>query len=165
MDRREFLKNAALTGLLAPGFAYAAARPNRPVVNDVSTLNPVEVAGLRRPRSTDEVRNALRGWSGEVSLGGGRFSMGGQIAAPDSLHLDMRAMNQVVAFDPAQSVIRVQAGITWRDLQEIIDPHDLAVRIMQSFSNFTVGGSISVNCHGRYVGAVHWSIPCEPFNW
>ena len=152
MDRREFLKNAALTGLLAPGFAYAAARPDRPVVNDVSTLNPVEVAGLRRPRSTDEVRNALRGWSGEVSLGGGRFSMGGQIAAPDSLHLDMRAMNQVVAYDPAQGVIRVQAGITWRDLQEIIDPHDLAVRIMQSFSNFTVGGSISVNCHGRYVG-------------
>ena len=78
--------------------------------------------------------------------------MGGQIAAPDSLHLDMRAMNQVVAFDPAQGVIRLQAGITWRDLQEIIDPHDLAVRIMQSFSNFTVGGSISVNCHGRYVG-------------
>jgi FAD/FMN-containing dehydrogenase len=26
------------------------------------------------------------------------------------------------------------------------------VKIMQSFSNFTVGGAVSVNCHGRYVG-------------
>ena len=152
MDRREFLKHAALSGLAAPGFGYDAARSVGPVVNDVSTLNPVTVVAETRPRNTDEVRTALRNWPGAVSIGGGRFSMGGQIAAPDSLHLDMRAMNQVLAFDSEQRVIRVQAGITWRDLQDIIDPHDLSVRIMQSYSNFTVGGSVSVNCHGRYVG-------------
>ena len=33
-----------------------------------------------------------------------------------------------------------------------MDPHGLSVRIMQSYSNFTVGGSVSVNCHGRYIG-------------
>ena len=48
--------------------------------------------------------------------------------------------------------MRVQAGMTWRDLQDVLDPHDLSVRTMQSFSNFTVGGAVSVNCHGRYVG-------------
>jgi len=32
----------------------------------------------------------------------------------------------------------VQAGIKWRDIQDAIDPHDLSVKIMQSFSNFTV---------------------------
>ena len=94
----------------------------------------------------------LRAWSGSVSVGGGRFSMGGQIAAVDSLHLDMRAMKQVVSFDAPHRLIRVQAGMTWRDLQDAIDPHDLSVKIMQSYSNFTVGGSVSVNCHGRYVG-------------
>jgi len=78
--------------------------------------------------------------------------MGGQSAAVDSLQLDMRAMNRPVAFDASQRTIRVQAGMTWRDLQDLIDPHDLSVRIMQSYSNFTVGGSVSVNCHGRYVG-------------
>jgi FAD/FMN-containing dehydrogenase len=112
----------------------------------------VDVARERRPRSADEVRAALREWSGPVSVGGGRFSMGGQIAFPDSLHLDMRAMKRVVRFDAAQRLIRVEAGITWRDIQDAIDPHDLSVKIMQSYSNFTVGGSVSVNCHGRYVG-------------
>jgi FAD/FMN-containing dehydrogenase len=110
------------------------------------------VARERRPRSADEVRAALREWDGPVSVGGGRFSMGGQIAFPDSLHLDLRSMKRVVRFDPAQRVIRVEAGITWRDIQDVIDPHDLSVKIMQSYSNFTVGGSVSVNCHGRYVG-------------
>lgn len=152
MDRRQFLKHAALSGLVAPALAHGPARAAGPVVNDVSTLNPVTVASERRPRTTEEVRDELRSWPGAVSLGGGRFSMGGQIAAPDSLHLDLRAMDRLVMLDPGRRVARVQAGMTWRDLQDLIDPHDLSVRIMQSFSNFTVGGSISVNCHGRYVG-------------
>ena len=152
MDRREFLKHAALAGLVAPGHAMGAARSAGPVVNDVSTLNPVTVAAETRPRTTEEVRAALRSRPGTVSIGGGRFSMGGQVAAPGSLHLDMRAMDQVVAFDPERKVVRVQAGMTWRDLQDVIDPRDLSVRIMQSYANFTVGGSVSVNCHGRYVG-------------
>lgn len=78
--------------------------------------------------------------------------MGGQIAAPRSMHLDMRGMNHVPAFDASRRMIRVQAGITWRDIQDMVDRHDLSVTTMQSYSNFTVGGSVSVNCHGRYVG-------------
>jgi FAD/FMN-containing dehydrogenase len=149
--RRRFLETVAVSGLsaLAP---LPLAEAKERVINDVTQLNPIRVAGEQRPRSTDEVREALRAWPGAVSVGGGRFSMGGQIAAPQSLHLDMRGLNRVVSFDPARRVIRVQAGITWRDIQDVIDPHDLAVKIMQSYSNFTVGGSVSVNCHGRYVG-------------
>jgi len=52
----------------------------------------------------------------------------------------------------AQRQVRVQAGMRWRDLQTLIDPHDLAVKTMQSYANFTVGGAVSVNAHGRYVG-------------
>ena len=61
-------------------------------------------------------------------------------------------MNQVIAFFPHDKVIRVQAGIRWCDIQRFIDPHDLSVKIMQTYANFTVGGSLSVNVHGRYMG-------------
>jgi FAD/FMN-containing dehydrogenase len=152
VDRRRFLEFAAVSSLSALGPRASRAAAKGKVINDVSQLNPITVAEEHRPRSTDEVQAALRAWSGPVSVGGGRYSMGGQIAAVDSLHLDMRAMNQVVSFEPQRRVIRVQAGITWRDIQDIVDPHDLSVKIMQSYSNFTVGGSVSVNCHGRYVG-------------
>jgi FAD/FMN-containing dehydrogenase len=64
----------------------------------------------------------------------------------------MRGLRRVVRIDPAARCARVQAGATWRDLQERLDPLGLAVQVMQSYSNFSIGGSVSVNCHGRYVG-------------
>jgi FAD/FMN-containing dehydrogenase len=150
--RRRLLKLAAAAALSAAGPATVAARAQSARVNDVTGLNSVRVARELRPRSADEVRSALRQWNGAISVGGGRYSMGGQIVFPDSLHVDMRSMNRVLRLDPSSRIIRVQAGASWRDIQERIDPHELSVKIMQSYSNFTVGGSVSVNCHGRYVG-------------
>lgn len=155
MFTRRQLLHAGITGLaasaLAPWPAWAA--PQGVLVNDVTRLNPVWVKQLLAPQTTDELRQALATSSGPVSIGGGRYSMGGQIACPGSLHLDMRSFNQVVGFSPERRVIRVQAGMRWRDLQSVIDPHQLSVKIMQSYANFTVGGALSVNAHGRYVGA------------
>jgi FAD/FMN-containing dehydrogenase/SAM-dependent methyltransferase len=123
------------------------------VVNDVTQLNPIVVDRVVRPVSIEEISDAVRGAKQAVSIGGARKSQGGQIALEDSLHIDMRGFNKVVAFDPEQKVITVQAGITWRDIQDKIDPYNLSVSIMQTYSNFTVGGALSVNCHGRYVNA------------
>lgn len=152
LSRRRFIRGVMASGisLVAASDASAAGKDN--YVNDASSLNPVRVREQRAPQTTEEVQESVRSWPGTISIGGGRYSMGGQIAAAESLHLDMRSMNRVLSFDPALKTIRVQAGITWRDLQDAIDPHELSVKIMQSYSNFTVGGSISVNCHGRYVG-------------
>jgi FAD/FMN-containing dehydrogenase len=122
------------------------------VINDVTGLNPIEVAGVVTPRSVDQVVQAVQGTRGPISIGGGRFSMGGQTASPGALQLDMRGMNRVLAFYPTDRRIRVEAGIRWCDLQRFIDPHGLAVKIMQTYANFTVGGSLSVNVHGRYMG-------------
>ncbi|MDX1374708.1 MAG: FAD-binding protein [Burkholderiales bacterium] len=123
-----------------------------PIVTDVSRLYAVPVWAVATPESVDAVQDALRRSSGPVSIGGGRFSMGGQVASPGSLHLDMRRLNRVLEFSPARRTIRVQAGIRWCDIQQFIDAHGLAVKIMQTYANFTVGGSLSVNVHGRYVG-------------
>src|SRR3569832_2244345 len=122
------------------------------VVNDVTGLNPVTVWAISKPTSVGEVVEAIKRFDGPVSVGGGHFSMGGQTASPNSLHLDMRAMNRVLSFSPVDKTIRVQAGVRWCDIQRFVDPHGLAVKIMQTYANFTVGGSLSVNVHGRYVG-------------
>lgn len=122
------------------------------IVNDVTGLNPVPVWAISKPRSVEDVVEAIRRFDGPVSIGGGHFSMGGQTASPGSLHLDMREMNQVIQFSPVARTIRVQAGIRWCDIQRFVDPHDLSVKIMQTYANFTVGGSLGVNVHGRYMG-------------
>lgn len=127
-------------------------RLHRYVVNDITELNPVPMARVIAPRSVDEIVTAITTSSGPISIGGGRYSMGGQTAIDNGLQLDMRAYNQVVSFRPADREITVQSGMSWRDLQEYIDPHDLSVKIMQTYANFSVGGSLSVNVHGRYIG-------------
>jgi FAD/FMN-containing dehydrogenase len=122
------------------------------IVNDVTGLNPVPVWAIATPTSVEEVQDAMRRTTGPISVGGGHFSMGGQTASPGSLHLDMRKFNKVLEFSPERRTIRVQSGIRWCDIQRFVDPHGFAVKIMQTYANFTVGGSISVNVHGRYVG-------------
>ena len=66
--------------------------------------------------------------------------------------LDMRDFDEVLGFSAERREIRVQTGISWREILEYIDPYDLSPQIMQSYANFTVGGALSVNAHGRYVG-------------
>ncbi|HQR35964.1 MAG TPA: FAD-binding protein [Blastocatellia bacterium] len=122
------------------------------IINDVTGLNPISVWAIAKPTTIEEIQDAIRRTNGPISIGGGRFSMGGQTASPGSLHLDMRSFNQVVEFSPLRRTIRVQTGIRWCDIQKFIDPHNLSIKIMQTYANFTVGGSLSVNVHGRYIG-------------
>jgi FAD/FMN-containing dehydrogenase len=122
------------------------------VVNNVTGLYPVEVARIDVPKTPAQVADAIRRWPGQVAIGGGRYSMGGQVAVRAGLHLDLREMNGLVWIRPEDRRVRVQAGMRWRELQDILDPLGLAVKTMQSYANFSIGGSVSVNAHGRYVG-------------
>ena len=144
-EAADYFKND--TGQLIPNLTTKER-----IINDVTQLNPVVVAEVFWPLSVDELREQIRSTTGPVSIGGGRFSMGGQTASSQSLHIDMRGLNQVLNFSKEDRSIHVQAGIRWCDIQRFIDPHDLSIKIMQTYANFTVGGALSVNCHGRYMG-------------
>ena len=119
------------------------------VIYDISQLNPVTVDEIVAPATTDEIVAAVKRYAGPISIGGSRHSMGGQTAAPGGLQIDMRRFDRIIAFDSAAKTITVQAGIRWRQILQRIDSANLSVEIMQSYANFTVGGSLSVNAHGR----------------
>src|SRR5262249_35995246 len=40
-------------------------------------------------------------------------------------------------------------GATWRQIQTALSPHGRAVRVMQDSNIFSLGGSLSVNVHGK----------------
>ena len=122
------------------------------VVENVSKLHEVEVAQVIRPSTLAELAFTVKNSSRPLSIGGGRFSMGGQIAQSQSKHIDMRGLNKILAVDEHAKTVAVQAGATWRDVQEAIDPFNMSIKIMQTYANFSVGGSLSVNAHGRYIG-------------
>lgn len=123
-----------------------------PRVVDFTHLYPVQVAQVVAPVQESDIVAAVRQTTGPISIGGGRYSMGGQTATEGALQIDMRQYRRILQLDTAQKTITVQAGATWRQIQEFIDRYGLSVKVMQSYGNFTVGGSLSVNVHGRYAG-------------
>jgi FAD/FMN-containing dehydrogenase len=138
--------------LLAPEVKLATLPDSSVRIQEVTRLYPVTMARVVTPHTVDEVSAAVAGSPGPISIGGGRYSMGGQTATPDGLQLDMREFHGVVALDPAARTVTVRSGTRWRELQSAIDSAGLAVKIMQTYDNFTVGGALSVNAHGRYIG-------------
>lgn len=121
------------------------------IVKEVSRLYPIAVDDIYVPGSVEQLQDILKNTHKPISIGGGRYSMGGQIAHAGSLHIDMRGLNRILDLNLEQQTITVQAGARWRDIQACIQHYGLAIKIMQTYANFTIGGSLSVNCHGRYV--------------
>lgn len=153
MHRRDAMRCALVAGTAAclpacGDVEDSAARS----ASDIARLDSTRLAGIVRPTTTAGVVAAMRAWRGAVCIAGARFSMGGQTREPEALQFDLAGMDRLLRLDPVARIVRVQAGMRWRRLQALLDPHDLSVKVMQSYSNFTVGGSVSVNCHGRYIG-------------
>lgn len=120
---------------------------------DASHLPSASIARVVQVPADDEAAlAAIRGALSEarsaglsVSIAGARHSMGGQTIAPGGIVLDMLAHDRL---ELVGEVLRVQAGATWHDVLQELDRHGLSVAVMQSNNVFTLGGSISVNCHG-----------------
>ena len=148
------LRSVALVALVAPLVTGSAASP-RPaaVVQEISRVHPVAVERIVTPTTIDEIvascpvapRSRVdRRWRASAWAARRRRSA--------RCSWTCRRFDKVVAFSKEAKEITVQTGITWRKIQEYIDPHDLSLQIMQTYANFTVGGSLCVNVHGRYVG-------------
>lgn len=85
----------------------------------------------------------------KISVAGLQHSQGGHTYYEDGVVLDMRSFNRILEINETEKTIRVEAGATWEDVQEAIQPYGLALQVIQSQSIFTIGGSLSVNAHGR----------------
>ena len=121
-------------------------------VQDVSRLASEEISKLFKVTSEADILSApeyARAHDQQVVIAGTRHSQGGHILYPDAVMLDMTAYNQVINVDPTDKTVRVQAGATWAQVQQAINPHRLAVAVMQSSNIFSVGGTLSANAHGR----------------
>jgi len=74
--------------------------------------------------------------------------MGGQALGSNTLHLDMTHMDQV-AYNDSDQTVTAGPGATWKQIQTTLSQHGRAVRVMQDSNIFTIGGSLSVNVHGK----------------
>ena len=129
---------------LAPGMRDDASHLEATLVAEVVEVPADDDAALAAIRAALE---RARSAGLQVSIAGARHSMGGQTIAPGGIVLDMLARRRVEV-DAGARIAHAQAGATWHDVLRAVDPAGLSVAVMQSNNVFTVGGSISVSCHG-----------------
>ena len=63
--------------------------------------------------------------------------------------VNLGGYNPATPLKPAHPSVVVDAGMTWAELHHVLLPHGLAPLVQQSSADFSIGGAVSVNCHGR----------------
>ncbi|WP_245208679.1 FAD-binding oxidoreductase [Gottfriedia endophytica] len=122
------------------------------VINDVGRLLPTKVERVVKGKEEEQlvkIVNETRENGGKISIAGERHSQGGHTFYKDATVLDMTTYRKILNVDPNRKTIHVQSGATWDDVQKALYPYGLSVKVMQSLKIFSVGGSLSVNAHGR----------------
>jgi FAD/FMN-containing dehydrogenase len=175
VPRRRFLAyGATATGALAVGALVGAAVQReiddaqipptitpQALLDDASRLNPTPVRGVifagSTPTSTRELispllRRITDGQDPPIAVSGVRHSMGGQSMLRNGWILDMQPLRGM-ELDSANRIMRVGAGATWRDIISVLNAAGFSPTVMQSNHDFTVGGSLSVNCHGWHTNS------------
>jgi FAD/FMN-containing dehydrogenase len=124
-------------------------------VDDMSRLNATHVAEVvdvaedpaEAEKQLREVIARARRDQRKISIAGARHSMGGQTIYPEGIYVNMLPYRRM-ELDADRGILHVGAGARWEHVIAYLDPKGFSVAIMQATHNFTVGGSLSVNCHG-----------------
>lgn len=124
-------------------------------VNDESHLNLTSIDSIIYASSDSiELINQLKSvikyakkHDLKVSIAGTKHSMGGHTITKDGIQLNMLPFNSM-RLDSTNNILTIGSGATWGQAIAFLDSFHRSISIMQAFSTFSIGGSISVNGHG-----------------
>ena len=121
-----------------------------PMVDDVARMSAQHVERIFNVRTPEDIKSVIalaRQLGKTVSMRGTRHSMGGHTIAAGGFVIDLMRLNKW-SFDPISETCMAQPGCLWSDLIVGLNEYGYSPRTMQSYSTFSVGGSLAVNAHG-----------------
>ena len=133
------------------------------VLNDVqSRLNATEMLEVLRPASPAEVVEAVAASADRgvpLCPAGTLHSMGGQQLAEGGLSISSSGLQRIGPLDPESETVWVEAGVRWPDLvrwllesQRDSDRKLTIIQKQTGADEFSLGGAVSSNIHGRVLG-------------
>ena len=123
--------------------------------NDASLLNLTKIDSIfNAPQSEKEsieqlkyVFNYAKTKKIPISIAGAKHSMGGHTMYPNGVVLNMRPYN-TMELDTVSNILTIGSGALWEEAIHYLNRFGKSIAVMQAFSSFSIGGSISVNGHG-----------------
>ncbi len=107
----------------------------------------VERAAFCRPDRYRTVEAAVA--SRPVIARGGGYSYAAASFGSGSLVLDMTRLDRVLRFEPAKSLVEVEAGMRLEQLLALTAPRGLILPVQPGYPAITVGGCVAANVHGK----------------
>lgn len=123
--------------------------------DDASQLNLTKIDTIIKvPSEKTEIVNQLqhilkyaKAKDLKISIAGAKHSMGGHSIYPNGIVLNMLPYKHM-ELDTINNILTIGSGALWQDAIEYLDKSQKSIKVMQAFSSFSIGGSISVNGHG-----------------
>jgi FAD/FMN-containing dehydrogenase len=83
----------------------------------------------------------------KIAIAGTQHSMGGHTIYPGGIVINMLSYKHM-ELDTINNILTIGSGALWEDAITYLDKFNKSIAVMQAFSSFSIGGSISVNGHG-----------------
>lgn len=124
---------------------------SRNLVNDISEMNQTKILDTIDVVNIKDIIKTLKlslKNNNRLSMYGSQHSMGGQTIVQNGYRLNMNNFNKILKFDRDMMTITVEPGLKWDELIRYLNTYGYSPMTLQSYSTFTIGGTISVNAHG-----------------
>lgn len=118
-----------LMGIVGAKNVFNDAERLKPFSKDYSLSSPSMPSYVAKPKNADEVKRIVK-LANEYKLpvvpcSSGIHFNGDTIPVQGGIVLDLRGMNRILAIDERNRMVRVEAGVTWEQLQPELDKHDM----------------------------------------
>lgn len=123
-----------------------------PITRDTGSLHDTEISEyvvIPKEESIEHIRKIIakaKTNKTHISVQGTGHSQGGHSYSEKGVVLDLSNLNNIKIL--SDNLVRIQAGATWQQVLEFLNPLALSIAIMQSDYDFSVGGTVSTNVHG-----------------
>ena len=129
--------------------------PHRPPrADDVTRFDATVCERIVYPRCVQDVQRLFaeaRAANCKIAMRGTQHSMGGQCVGGSlegkTYVLDFSCLD-FIGYDCEKELVVCGPGATWADLIVHLNEYGKSPRTMQSYSTFSVGGTLAVNGHG-----------------
>jgi decaprenylphospho-beta-D-ribofuranose 2-oxidase len=126
-------------------------RKTKIFADDVTKMNQTRVNKIFTAKDEKDIQNIIKlakRNGKKISIRGQSHTMGGQTLSEDCYLIDMKYMKKL-SYDQTEKILHAEPGATWGDAIRFLNPHGQSPDIMQSYCSFSIGGTISVNAHGK----------------
>lgn len=119
------------------------------------------VNSVHTPKTIEEIKNIVKTNKIDIIPRGAGTGVRGGVIPDNSIVIDMSHFNQVTELEPLRSTVKVEAGITLKELNEKLESVDFEFPIYYSNDDLsTIGGMVARNTYGarsvKYGPIMNW---------